>query len=84
MKTFTYTKEQAQNIVNQWNELSDHNHQLKAEECYLIFDGNDNFDADLNESGATLIEVPANQSRSGNPATFYIYAEDLSAHEAAQ
>lgn len=71
----TYTPAQAQYIVNEWNALANDDNQLTAEQAYLVL--HDNSDYEMTVDGVTFIEVGPFASRSGNPETFYILAEDV-------
>ncbi len=79
MFSYTYTKDQARAIVRQWNALADEYHQLEWSDCHQIF--GDNFDDELSENGEALIEIAARASKSGRPATFYVYESDLTKEE---
>ncbi|PIE10319.1 MAG: hypothetical protein CSA72_07280 [Rhodobacterales bacterium] len=76
MMTITYTAEQAAAIVAKWNDLANAESQLDAAQAHLVISG-DNFDDEIESQGYATIEVPARQSKSGNPATFIIDENEL-------
>ena len=73
--TFTYTPEQAATIAARWNALADDNSQISASDVHHVF--GDNADDDMATMGATLVEVRASHSATGEPATFSVTSDDV-------
>ena len=71
----------AHQLVARWNELANDKHQLEPDQAHLLF--GENADADFALDGQHLVELRASETKSGNPATFYITASELAAYAAA-
>jgi len=69
----TYSKEQAQAIVDRHNELA--NFELRVEDVHHLFD--DYADDDMRDDGEVMIEVRAMHSKTGNPVTFTITRDEI-------
>jgi len=72
-----YTKTQGEAIVKLWNSYAKPKYQLERDQAYMIMMLDDNFDEEILKNGSTVVEVPAFESKTGNPITFSIEASDL-------
>ncbi|MCT4557366.1 MAG: hypothetical protein N4A61_04825 [Pelagimonas sp.] len=75
MTTYTFTDQQSAALVARWNEHANDENQINSDQVHLMI--SDNFDADMENDGCALVEVGRFASKTGNPATFYIYEEDV-------
>ncbi|MEM9969024.1 MAG: hypothetical protein AAF755_13115 [Pseudomonadota bacterium] len=75
MTSYTFTAEQSAAAIAKWNDLANTDNQLSLDQVHLIL--GDNFDSDIEDNGCSQIEVGTFASKTGNPATFYIFEEDV-------
>jgi hypothetical protein len=78
MTTFSTNPAQAAALASRWNERANDRAQIEDAQAHLLF--GDNADADLEDGGQHMVEVPASQSKTGNPITFYITDADVTAN----
>lgn len=78
--SFTYTTEQAAEIVAKWNALA--KAQLTPDQAHLVF--HDNSDDDMETQGRTTIEVGRFDSKSGNPETFEVLSSEVEMDETGE
>lgn len=70
-----YNKDQAQALVDRWNELANEKYQLTHDKAHLLF--TENSDSEMEQNGYISIEVGSKASKTGRPVTFDIYRSDV-------
>ena len=75
MKTITLTKAQRVVLASRWNDMANDANQIDAEKVHTLF--GDETDAEIIETGESIVECRGFHSWTGNPETMTITQDDV-------